>query len=408
MRILLYVTNFSPELTGSGKYNGELAEWFAKRGHKVDVITAHPYYPQWQVHRKYQNSWWITERAENLKIWRAPLYVPQKPTGKNRILHEFSFVLSSFPYWLGVLFRRYDVVISVCPPMQVGLLPYLYSCLKKTPFIFHIQDLQVDAARTLGLIKSRGLLSILSKVETFLLRNATIVSSISEGMKSMILNKGVPEYKYFMLPNWVDTSFIRPLLKKDTMRADFGFKVDDIIVLYAGNLGEKQGVDGLLAVAKSLEEHRHIKFLISGEGAVRHLLVKEAERLSLNNVQFSLGVPYNKLPMLLSMADIHVVIQKKGMSDLVLPSKLTTILSVGGGAIVTAEPNSMLAKELIDNQLSEVVPPEDTESLKNAILKLTHPQHLKVLQINARRYAIDNLNQDMILDKFEKFLITLS
>ena len=34
-RILLYGINFAPELTGIGKYTGELAAWLAERGHQV-------------------------------------------------------------------------------------------------------------------------------------------------------------------------------------------------------------------------------------------------------------------------------------------------------------------------------------------------------------------------------------
>ena len=49
MKILLYGINFAPELTGTGKYMGEMAAWLAARGHDVRVVTAPPYYPAWAV-----------------------------------------------------------------------------------------------------------------------------------------------------------------------------------------------------------------------------------------------------------------------------------------------------------------------------------------------------------------------
>ena len=40
MKILVYGINYSPELTGIGKYTGEMVEWLAAQGHEVRVITA--------------------------------------------------------------------------------------------------------------------------------------------------------------------------------------------------------------------------------------------------------------------------------------------------------------------------------------------------------------------------------
>ena len=55
MRILIYGINFSPELTGIGKYSGEMADWLSNRGHEVRVITAPPYYPEWSIRKEYKN-----------------------------------------------------------------------------------------------------------------------------------------------------------------------------------------------------------------------------------------------------------------------------------------------------------------------------------------------------------------
>ena len=53
MKILIYGVNYAPELTGIGKYSGEMAEWLAAQGHEVRVVTAPPYYPEWSVGEGY-------------------------------------------------------------------------------------------------------------------------------------------------------------------------------------------------------------------------------------------------------------------------------------------------------------------------------------------------------------------
>ena len=63
MKILIYGINYHPELTGIGKYTGELAEWLAKRGNKVKVVTAPPYYPKWKIDKEYSSYRYQIEDA---------------------------------------------------------------------------------------------------------------------------------------------------------------------------------------------------------------------------------------------------------------------------------------------------------------------------------------------------------
>lgn len=56
LRILIYGINYAPELTGIGKYTGEMAKWLASQGHIVKIITAKPYYPEWKIDKKYKRK----------------------------------------------------------------------------------------------------------------------------------------------------------------------------------------------------------------------------------------------------------------------------------------------------------------------------------------------------------------
>ena len=96
MKILFYGINFAPELTGIGKYTGEMAQWFAEQGHEVRVITAPPYYPAWKVSEGYQNAY-VTEQWNGVTVYRTPLWVPAQPNGVKRLVHLASFALSSLP-----------------------------------------------------------------------------------------------------------------------------------------------------------------------------------------------------------------------------------------------------------------------------------------------------------------------
>ncbi len=400
MRILVYGINYHPELTGIGKYTGELCAWFAERGHHVEVVTAMPYYPGWEVEREYKGKKWFTEEISGVCVRRSPLYVSTRINAKKRIVHEFSFLLSSLVQWIRPLWTRYDVVISIYPPLVIGLYPYIYKLIHKRPWVFHIQDLQVDAAKELGMIKNSFVLNCLFSIERFFLNQAARVGSISPGMKQKILNKGVAEEKYIHLPNWVDTGFIYPTAKDERLKKELGFGPEDRLILYSGNMGEKQGLELVIEVAEQMRAIPHLHFLMAGEGASRERLEEQVKKMQLANVHFLPLMPYSELTRFMNIADAHLVLQKREASDLVLPSKLNTILSAGGLAIVSAVKDTTLYNLVREHNVGIVIEPESAAALRDAIEGAIEHPHTEV-RSNARNYALENLNIDKILGRFE-------
>ena len=190
-RILILAGNFSPEPTGIGKYNGEMIEWLAKNGYKITVITTFPYYPHWKVQEPYtKRRYWFKKEKKlfgeamiPVEVIRCPHYVPKHPTGAKRIISDFSIVFATFLVIIKLLFReKYRYVMTVAPPFQTGLLAVMYKKLKSAKILYHVQDLQVDAARELGMIKSKVLINTLFRVEKYILTHTDHISSISGGM----------------------------------------------------------------------------------------------------------------------------------------------------------------------------------------------------------------------------------
>ncbi|WP_257668487.1 WcaI family glycosyltransferase [Parapedobacter tibetensis] len=407
MRILIYGINYAPELTGIGKYTGEMGAWLASHGHTVHVVTAMPYYPEWSVHESHKGKYWHTEHRDGVKIYRCPLYVPKSVSSLRRILHEFSFVASVFPIWFTSLFRkRYDAVICTSPPFHLAVLPLLYARIRRAKFITHIQDLQVDAAKDLGMIRNKGFLNILFGLERFLLKSSTAVSTISHGMQKKIVAKGINAEKLIMFPNWVDETLIRPLPVEQSLRNELGIPLDHQVVLYSGNLGEKQGLEIIIGVAKQLEYRKDLHFVICGSGGGRPRLEKLTLAAGLTNIRFLPLQPYEKLSALLATADIHLVLQKKSAADLVMPSKLTGILAAGGCALVTASPGTSLYEVVMDYNLGIIIEPESEQDLLAGLLTALNG-NLEEYRANARAYAVEQLSKQTIMERFERSLETL-
>lgn len=315
---------------------------------------------------------------------------------------DLSFCCSAFFKIIQLLFHeRYNYVITVVPGFQIGLLAILYKKIKGAKFLYHIQDLQIDAARELRMIKSNVVIRILLGMERFILKNADVVSSISTGMIKRISEKCRKEIVLF--PNWVDTKAFCPLAEKDLIKEEYGFNPSDKVILYSGAIGEKQGLERLLIIAERMNYIDSLRIVICGSGPYKENLKTKAMEIGLKNVIFLPLQPSEKLNKFLNMADVHLVLQKGNASDLVMPSKLTAILSVGGLVIVEASPGSCLHDVIIKNEMGIVIQPESGNALMEAIentLKSCHEQ----IKMNARKYAEKYLTADNVLSEYCKYL----
>ena len=402
MKILIYGINYAPELTGIGKYTGEMAAFLASRGDEVEVITAPPYYPQWKIKEGYDRGFY-TEHLEGVAVHRCPLYVPQEVTGMRRILHELSFVLSSLRYWIPRYFRSYDQIICISPPFHLGFPGLIHKWLRGTPLLYHIQDLQVDAARDLGIIKQGWLLRLLERAESWLLKRVSTVSTISEGMLRKVARKGIPADEIVLFPNWVDGNLVYPVAKADSARSAWNIREEDRLILYAGNLGEKQGLESIIELADRMRDVPRLKFLIIGEGGAKARLVAESQRRSLPNLTFKPLQPLSQLAATLAAADVHLVLQKKAAADLVMPSKLTNILAVGGHALITAEQGTTLYDQVNEHSLGTLVAPEDIDALEAGLRKILRGECAQESK-GALTFATEKLDKQNILLGFRQIL----
>jgi len=399
-RVLLLGINFSPELTGIGKYSGEMIDWLTDNNYDCTVVTSFPYYPTWSIQEPYKGNFYKKELTKDgrMKVYRCPLYVPAHPTGLKRIIHDASFFLSSFFIIFYLLFKKnHDQIICMAPPFHLGFLGMFYRFFKGGKLTYHIHDMQIEAARDLNIIKSDAVLNTLFGLEKIILNNADHVSTISVGMIQKVSAK--IDREILLFPNWVDTKLFCPVAQRNRLKADWGFKTTDKIVLYSGSIGEKQGLEKLIQIAAETELYRDIKYVICGDGPYKQKLSDMAKAKNLSNMSFLSLQPLETFNSLLNMTDVHLVLQKKSACDLMMPSKLTTIWSSGGLALVTAEPGTTLYNAIHEHQMAVVIDCEDEVLLKKTILDCCIEDHA-LERKNARIYALDYLSKESILKKF--------
>lgn len=418
MKILLYGLNYSPEVIGIGKYTGELARYLAAQGHDVRVVTAPPYYPSWQVAPGFFATRYATEQQDGVAVWRCPLWLPRRVTGATRIVHHLSFAISSLPVMLRQLFWRPDAVWVVAPSLMCTPTAWLVARLARAKAWLHVQDFELDAAFSLGILKNPVLKALALRLERFVLRRFDVVSTISQNMRSLLHSKGVPSAATEMLPNWVDISHIGLPRSHDSvaqLRQTLGIEPSALVCLYSGNMGAKQGLEILAEVARHCSQSaepvaQHLVFVFCGNGAGRDALAQGCQGLS--QVRFLDLQPLQLLPSLLALADIHLLPQRADAADLVMPSKLTGMLASGRPVVATAHLGTELAAvvggELSAgtngtpaNPLGYVVPPEDAAAMAQAVLQLAaNPGRRHAMGQAARAFAEIHLDQAAVLARF--------
>ena len=398
MKILLYGINYSPELTGIGKYSGEMAAWFAAQGHEVRVITAPPYYPEWKVWTGF-STWRFSKRQEaGVTVIRCPLYVPARPTAVKRLLHLASFSLSSAFAVMAQLRWKPDRVILVVPTLFCAPQALALAKLIGATSVLHVQDYEVDALFGLSIAKGERLKRWAFAVERALLRSFDRVSTISSGMLRRAQDKGVAKEQLRFFPNWSETARFQNVPRNTDLLRRLGVNPEKRVLLYSGNIGEKQGLECVIEAAERMAHRADLVFLVVGEGAGKARLQELSQQRNLSNVVFAPLQPYDDLPALLASADCHLVIQKRGAADAVLPSKLTNILAVGGNALITADPETSLGALCAEYpRIAALVEPESVEALVNGILTVLA---MPVPNAVATDYACEFLDKEQILTRF--------
>jgi len=403
LRIVIQSMNYAPELVGIGKYAGEMGTWLAAQGHEVRVVAAPPYYPSWRIQDGYSATRYRREQVAGAQVTRCPLWVPRAPNGIKRLVHLASYAIASAPVMLWEGIRGFDVVIITEPPLFCSPVALIAARLARARTWLHIQDFEVDTAFNLGMLP-RSLERPAKAIESFILGRFDRVSTVSDAMLARLGVKGVKPHRHVLLPNWVDTNWIRPMEGPNPLRRMLGIPSEAVVVLYAGNMGAKQGLEDIVNAARLLIDEKNIYFIFCGDGVNRQDLVNLSA--DLNNIHFLPLRPYEQLNELLNLADIHVLPQRLAATDLVMPSKLTGMLASGRPVVTTALAGSQVAG--IVQNCGRVVRPGEPAGLAEALRELAQrPNERHWLGQQARCIAEKYWSKDRVLTELEKTLMEL-
>lgn len=402
MRVLISSLNYAPEPTGIGPYAAGLAEDLQSRGHDVQVLTGIPHYPQWRNYTGVRRLR-TRESINGVDVLRVGHYIPPGGIGIGRGLLELSFAAAAATApWL-----HPDVIITVSPSLAAtaALIARARVVARRTriPVFVWVQDLYGTGLQEL---RSGSVLSKLARsLESAVLRNADGVVVIHERFGRVVRESyGVHPERTITLRNWTHVDFKGHETNTQGTRDKCGW-AHGTIVLHAGNMGIKQGLDAVVAAARlAQEQESDVLFVLLGNGSERDRLMLESADCP--NIQFLPTCPDPEFQAALEAADILLINELVGVREMALPSKLTTYFAAAKPVLAAVAGDGVTAEEINASRAGLVVRPGQPQDLLNAIARLQHnPDFARELARNGTRYAEENLVSKTVLQGFANLLM---
>jgi len=401
MRIVYLGINYWPDETGIAPFATGRCEYLAARGHEVIACSAPPYYPQWRVPTTYRGRLGSREERNGVTILRSWLYVPRRLSAARRIAHEATFIASSFAN--ACLRERPDLLFVASPPLGLAASAIALSRIWRVPYVFHVADLQPDAAVDLGMLSQGRMVTALYRLERAAYRNAALVSTLTETMRQRIIAKGISPEKVTVFSDWVepDLFLIAPVAVSPTPR--------ELVVAHFGNMGVKQGLEVVLDAARITADNKQIRYLLVGDGAARPALEAKAASMGLSNLEILPLQSRERFLELLASSGLCLVTQQANVADIVFPSKVLTLLAAGRPVVASVSAASEVARVVVEAGAGRVVPAEDPRQLASAIVELWQsPARLEAMCAAGRAYAAAHWKRETVLQELEAGLLGIA
>lgn len=408
MRILKLASYYEPEQISSSHLSRDLEEGYIRNGYEIVIYAP---VPTRGISQNTRNKYKKIKHEEKfngkIKIYRFFMF----KEGKNTIFRALRYLAVNFvQYFKGIHAKDIDVIFAGSTPPTQGMLCAMVKnklCKKynkHVPLVFNLQDIFPDSLVNAKMTnKGSWIWNIGRKIEDYTYQNCDAIIVISEDFKNNIVNKGVPEEKIVVVPNWINTDNVYPVKRKDNILFDrYGLDRSNYYICYSGNIGHSQNMRLLLDTAKELKEkYSNLYFVLIGEGAAKEKVEQIIRMEKIENVIMLPFQPYEDIAHVFSLGDVGLIISKPGIGGSSVPSKTWSILAAERPILASFDKDSELCKLIDKVECGVTAQAGSIEELKDNIIKLyCNKKNANTMGKKGREYIRTELNKDKCVEMY--------
>jgi len=386
--ILFLCQFFYPEHNSSATLPFDTAKYLASHGFSVDALCGYP------KEYNFDGEVPLKETVDGVNINRIKYIQLGRKQKLSRLVNYFSFTF--FALLRVFKLRNYKTVIVYSNPPVLPIVPVLANALFGTKFVFVAYDVYPEVAYVSNSLNPGGMIDkVMKSLNRAIYKRVSMVVALTDEMKNFLLanRPELTEDRVTVIPNWAHESSV---CDSPDAKEHFGFKPEQFVVGYFGNMGICQEMETLLGAMKVLKDDPNYGFIFVGHGNKKERVESFIRDEGIENAKlygFLVGEEFEKA---LAAADCCVVSLEKGLMGMCAPSKYYSYLQAGKPVIAVVEEGSYLWKEMPEEKVGKSVAVGDTNSMVDAVKEMftdkgkTAAMAYNAQQLYEHRYALEH------------------
>jgi glycosyltransferase involved in cell wall biosynthesis len=310
-----------------------------------------------------------------------------------------------------------DVVYATGTRLGEGLVAGILTgrpvlCDVRNPWSIQWKDFRQSFA--LKTIVGHNIRRIRYSMEERLIHRADRIVAYSRGIKRwLVADRGLEEDKITVIPPHVDTAMFHPNLDPTRVRNKYGLGSSPVL-MYVGVFNHSRGMDVLVeALQRTRSEMGDVKLMLIGpqHRSIAPYIRDLRERIHAlgldDDVLFTGYVPFQEVPEYITAADVCVVPHRRNFTYEISPPVKILEYMASQKPIVTTDVG--IRDFIVPGETGLIVEPDDPLDLAEAInYLLKNPSFAREIARNARQFVVENLREEMMVDKFEESLESIA